>query len=206
VDAIDRRLVELLRSNARLSYAELARQVGLSAPAVHERVGKLESSGVLRGYHADVDPEAVGLGVTALIGIVQDSTADMEALMRTLSDMVEIESCYFMAGEESFLLKARVGTIAELEHLIVRLNRTTGVARTRTAVALSTKWEGRPQPANELPAQRRSALFARIDRPITHSQVSGGMYPENWYVLSRVTTRLSTSRKIEGWPSRAATR
>jgi Lrp/AsnC family leucine-responsive transcriptional regulator len=151
VDAIDRRLVELLRSNARLSYAELARQVGLSAPAVHERVGKLETSGVLRGYHADVDPEAVGLGVTALIGIVQDSTADMEALMRTLSDMVEIESCYFIAGEESFLLKARVGTIAELEHLIVRLNRTTGVARTRTAIALSTKWEGRPQPANEVP-------------------------------------------------------
>jgi len=59
VDAIDRLLVELLRTNARLSYAELARQVGLSAPAVHERVGKLETSGVLRGYHADVDPEAV---------------------------------------------------------------------------------------------------------------------------------------------------
>jgi len=72
VDAIDRLLVELLRTNARLSYAELARQVGLSAPAVHERVGKLETSGVLRGYHADVDPEAVGLGVTALIGVVQD--------------------------------------------------------------------------------------------------------------------------------------
>ncbi len=59
MDAIDRLLVELLRTNARLSYAELARQVGLSAPAVHERVGKLETSGVLRGYHADVDPEAV---------------------------------------------------------------------------------------------------------------------------------------------------
>lgn len=145
MDAIDRRLVELLRANARLSYAELARQVGLSAPAVHERVGKLETSGVLRGYHADVDPEAVGLGVTALIGVVQDSTGDIDGLLRRLGDMAEIESCYFMAGEESFLLKARVGTIAELEHLIVRLNRTAGIARTRTAVALSTKWEGRPQ-------------------------------------------------------------
>jgi Lrp/AsnC family transcriptional regulator, leucine-responsive regulatory protein len=149
VDVIDRRLVELLRTNARLSYAELARQVGLSAPAVHERVGKLETSGVLRGYHADVDPEAVGLGVTALIGIVQDSSEDIDQLLRTLGGMPEIESCYFMAGEESFLLKARVGTITELEHLIVRLNRTTGVSRTRTAVALSTKWEGRPQPARE---------------------------------------------------------
>jgi Lrp/AsnC family transcriptional regulator, leucine-responsive regulatory protein len=147
VDAIDRRLVDLLRTNARLSYAELARQVGLSAPAVHERVAKLETSGVLRGYHADVDPEAVGLGVTALIGVVQDSTSgDIDDLLRLLGEMTEIESCYFMAGEESFLLKARVGTIAELEHLIVRLNRTPGVARTRTAIALSTKWEDRPPP------------------------------------------------------------
>lgn len=146
MDAIDRHLVDLLRTNARRSYAELARQVGLSAPAVHERVAKLEATGVLRGYHADVDPEAVGLGVTALIGVVQDSSGDIDDLLRMLSEMTEIESCYFMAGEESFLLKARVGTIAELEHLIVRLNRTPGIARTRTAIAMSTKWEGRPPP------------------------------------------------------------
>jgi Lrp/AsnC family leucine-responsive transcriptional regulator len=149
VDAIDRQLVELLRANARLSYAELARQVGLSAPAVHERVGKLEAAGVLRGYHADVDPEAVGLGVTALIGVVQDSSGDIDDILRTFGGMPEIESCYFMAGEESFLLKARVGTIVELEQLIVRLNRTPGVSRTRTAIALSTKWEGRPQPTRD---------------------------------------------------------
>lgn len=146
MDAIDLRLVELLRGNARLSYAELARQVGLSAPAVHERVGKLEAGGVIRGYRADVAPESVGLGVTALIGIVEDSTADTDDVLAALRQMPEIESCYFMAGVESFLLKARVGTIAELEQLIMRLNRTAGVASTRTAVALSTKWENRPQP------------------------------------------------------------
>jgi Lrp/AsnC family leucine-responsive transcriptional regulator len=146
VDDIDLRLVELLRANARLSFAELARQVGLSAPAVHDRIGKLESSGVLRGYRADAEPEAIGLGVTALIGLVQDSGGDTDDVLETLRDMPEIESCYFMAGVESFLLKARVGTIAELEHLIVRLNRTPGVASTRTAIALSTKWEDRPQP------------------------------------------------------------
>jgi Lrp/AsnC family leucine-responsive transcriptional regulator len=147
VDAIDLSLVELLRRNGRLSYAELARQVGLSAPAVHERVGKLEASGVIRGYRADVEPEAIGLGVTALIGIVQDSGGDTDDVLESLRGMAEIESCYFMAGIESFLLKARVGTIAELELLIVRLNRTPGVASTRTTVALSTKWEDRPQPA-----------------------------------------------------------
>jgi Lrp/AsnC family transcriptional regulator, leucine-responsive regulatory protein len=147
VDVIDLRLVELLRANARLSYAELARQVGLSAPAVHERVGKLEAGGVIRAYRADVAPESIGLGVTALIGIVEDSAVDADDVLAALRQMPEIESCYFMAGVESFLLKARVGTIAELERLIVRLNRTPGVASTRTAVALSTKWENRPQPA-----------------------------------------------------------
>jgi Lrp/AsnC family transcriptional regulator, leucine-responsive regulatory protein len=146
VDAIDLRLLELLRGNARLSYAELARQVGLSAPAVHERVGKLESGGVIRAYRADVAPESIGLGVTALIGIVQDSGADTADVLAALRQMPEIESCYFMAGVESFLLEARVGTIAELERLIVQLNRTAGVASTRTAIALSTKWENRPQP------------------------------------------------------------
>ncbi|MFG1881177.1 Lrp/AsnC family transcriptional regulator [Micromonospora sp. NPDC049102] len=152
MDAIDLTLVDLLRGNARLSYAELARQVGLSAPAVHERVGKLESSGVVLGYRADVAPEAIGLGVTALIGIVEDSGADSDDMLESLRVLPEIESCYFMAGVESFLLKARVGTIAELEQLIVRLNRTPGVASTRTAIALSTKWENRPQPVGPQPA------------------------------------------------------
>jgi Lrp/AsnC family leucine-responsive transcriptional regulator len=147
VDAIDLNLVDLLRGNARLSYAELARQVGLSAPAVHERVGKLEASGVIQGYRAEVAADAIGLGVTALIGIVEDSGCSNEEVLDAFRAMPEIESCYFMAGVESFLLKARVGTIAELEQLILRLNRTTGVASTRTTIALSTKWENRPQPA-----------------------------------------------------------
>jgi len=147
VDAIDHSLIELLRGNARLSYAELARQVGLSAPAVHERVGRLESSGVIRAYRADVAPDAIGLGVTAIIGVVQESSFESDEVIGALRGFPEIESCYFMAGEESFLLKVRVGTIGQLEHFIVRLNRTPGIASTRTTIALSAKWEGRPQPA-----------------------------------------------------------
>jgi len=151
VDATDLRLVELLRGNGRLSYAELARQVGLSAPAVHERVGRLEASGVIRAYRAEVNPEAIGLGVTALIGVAQAAGSDAEVLISTLSELPEVESCYFLAGEESFLLQARVGTIAELESLVVRLSHTPGVARTRTTIVLSTKWEGRPRPLAAAP-------------------------------------------------------
>ncbi|MGH3741929.1 MAG: Lrp/AsnC family transcriptional regulator, partial [Micromonosporaceae bacterium] len=125
--------------------------VGLSAPAVHDRVGKLEATGVLMGYHAVADPEAIGLGVTALVGIIQSDTGEVDDMARALHGLEEVESCYFLAGEESFLIKVRVPAMAELEQLIIRLNRIPGVARTRTTVALSTKWEGRPQPGRYVP-------------------------------------------------------
>ena len=146
MDPIDRRIVELLTGNGRLSYAELARQIGLSGPAVHERVGKLEASGIIRAYRAQVDPEAVGLGVTAFIGIVQAAETEVDDIVAAMSALPEIESCHFLAGAESFLVQVRVPTIAQLEHLIVRLNRIPGVSSTRTTIALSTKWEGRPHP------------------------------------------------------------
>ena len=151
MDSTDRRIVDLLCANGRLSYAELARQVGLSGPAVHERVGKLESAGIIRAYRADVDPDAVGLGVTAFIGIVQAAESEVDDIVAAMSELPDIESCYFLAGTESFLLRVRVGTIAELEQLIVRLNRIAGVAATRTTIALSTKWESRPQLTREPP-------------------------------------------------------
>jgi Lrp/AsnC family leucine-responsive transcriptional regulator len=144
MDATDRRIIEHLTANGRLAIAELARQIGLSGPAVHERVGKLESSGVIRAYRAEVDPESVGLGVTAFIGIVASSENGIDAIVDSLAEIPEIDSCYFLAGTESFLLRIRVPTISDLEHLILRLNRTPGVASTRTTIALSTKWENRP--------------------------------------------------------------
>jgi Lrp/AsnC family transcriptional regulator, leucine-responsive regulatory protein len=146
VDPTDRRIVQLLQDNARLSYAELARKVGLSGPAVHERVGKLEAVGVIRGYRAEVDPEAIGLGVTAFIRIVETAGGAVDEILAALRQMPQIECCYFLAGDESFLVKVRLSTIAELERVIVDLNRTKGIAATRTSIALSTKWEGRPQP------------------------------------------------------------
>jgi Lrp/AsnC family leucine-responsive transcriptional regulator len=144
VDGTDRRILELLSANGRLSYAELARQVGLSGPATHERVAKLEASGIIRGYAALLTPEAVGLGVTAFIGIVQAADSEIDDIVADVSQLPEVDSCYFLAGAESFLLKVRVASITELEHLIVRLNRIPGIAATRTTIALSTKWETRP--------------------------------------------------------------
>lgn len=145
MDEIDRRIVQLLQTQARMSYAELARQVGLTSPSVQERVAKLERNEVITGYRAAINPEAVGLGITALIGIVTLAGSEYTDVADGIRQITEVESCYFMAGEESYLLKVRVGTMAELEQLVTRLSRLPGVGGTRTTIALSTKWESRPQ-------------------------------------------------------------
>ncbi|MCP2272135.1 Lrp/AsnC family transcriptional regulator [Actinokineospora diospyrosa] len=149
MDTVDRRIIAALRTNGRVTYADLGRQVGLSASAVHERVAKLESSGVITGYHAQVDPRAVGLGVTALVGIHPTDTADDEEVADALGELVEVESCYRVAGDEAFVVKVRVATVDDLERALSRLRRIKGVARTRSTVVLSTRFEGRPNTVEE---------------------------------------------------------
>lgn len=149
MDAVDRTLIEALRANGRATYAELARLVGLSGPTVTDRINRLEQAGVITGYRAMIDPNAVGLGVTALIGVLLSDAADLDDVGRRLRDVPEIEDCWFVAGEESYLLKVRAGDPLGLEKIIGKLNRIRGVARTRTTVALSTKWEGRQLPLED---------------------------------------------------------
>jgi Lrp/AsnC family leucine-responsive transcriptional regulator len=143
MDSVDRQLIDALRANARATYAELARVVGLSAPAAHERVAKLEASGVITGYHAAVAPEALGYAMNALIGIFITDDADADALTAAFTASPVIEDCWFVAGEETFVVKVAVPDVAGLEATIRALNATPGVARTRTTVVLSTKFEGR---------------------------------------------------------------
>jgi Lrp/AsnC family leucine-responsive transcriptional regulator len=143
IDTVDRQLIELLRANGRASYAELARQVGLSSPAVHERVGKLEAAGVITGHRAVVDPPSIGLDVTALVSVIESDSVDDTGLEEALRAMPEVEDCWRVAGSEGYVLKVRVTDIPALEAAISTLNRIRGVARTRTTVVLSTKWEGR---------------------------------------------------------------
>ena len=133
--------------NARATYAELGRLVGLSPPSVHERVGKLESSGVLRGYHAAVAPEALGYAISALMSVFLTDSANTNFINVALVAVPEIEDCWAVAGEESYIIKVRVRGTSELEKLISDVNRIKGVARTRTTVVLSTKFESRTPPS-----------------------------------------------------------
>lgn len=149
MDAVDKLLIETLRVNGRASYAELGREVGLSASTVHERVAKLEAAGVILGYHAVVDPRTVGLDVTALVGILPTDNADDDEVAHALERLGEVESCYRVAGEEAFIVKVRVPAMDDLERALGRLRRIGGVGRTRTTVVLSTRFEGRPNTVEE---------------------------------------------------------
>jgi len=144
MDLVDRQLIDALRNDGRASYAELARLVGLSSSAVHERVGKLEAAGVITAYRAVVAPRAIGVGVTALVGIAPGENGRDEVIASALEGMPEVESCYSVAGDDAFIVTLRVSSVDELHTCLGRLRAIDGVARTTTTVVLATRFEGRP--------------------------------------------------------------
>ena len=142
LDGRDLDIVAALQQDARATYADVGARVGLSASAVHERVRKLEQRGVIRGYRAVVDPESIGLFVTALIDARPFDPSQPDDLPERVSEFPEVEDCYSVAGEANYILKVRTGTTRELEDLIRRLREKAMVA-TRTTIALSIPFEGR---------------------------------------------------------------
>lgn len=136
----DRRLVELLRRDGRMSFTDLGKAVGMSTSAVHQRVRRLEDRGVIKGYAAVVDPTALDLPLTAFISITPLDPAAPDDIPERLRGLPEIEACHSVAGEENYILKTRVGTPGDLEDLLARVRATANVS-TRTTVVLSTPWE-----------------------------------------------------------------
>ena len=143
LDDRDLDIITALQEDARATYAEVAATVGLSASAVHERVRKLEQQGVIRGYRAVVDPEAIGLFVTALISASPLDARQPDDLPERVHEFPEVEDCYSVAGEANYVLKVRTRTTGDLEDLIRRLREKAGVA-TNTTIALSIPFEDRP--------------------------------------------------------------
>jgi Lrp/AsnC family leucine-responsive transcriptional regulator len=143
VEELDRRIVELLVADGRMSYTDLGKATGLSTSAVHQRVRRLEQRGVIRGYAAIVDPDAVGLPLTAFISVAPFDPSAPDDIADRLAEVQEIEACHSVAGEENYILKVRVATPGDLEHLLARIRGLAGVS-TRTTVVLSTPYEARP--------------------------------------------------------------
>lgn len=143
LDERDLQIIGALQEDARATYADIGRRVGLSASSVHERVRKLEQAGVIVAYRAVVNPDALGLLVTALIAVTPLDPMQPDDLPERVQAFPEVEDCYSVAGEANYILKVRSGTTEGLEDLIRRLREKAGV-QTRTTVVLSTPFEGRP--------------------------------------------------------------
>jgi Lrp/AsnC family leucine-responsive transcriptional regulator len=138
LDDTDLAIVRALQANARATYTEIGRAVRLSAASVHERVHRLETRGVIRGYHAEVDPEVLGMGVLSLVSVLPSDSMDAAATEAALAAIPQVETAYSVAGEDSHLLVVRTRSILELSQVLQRLQAIDGVARTRTAVVLAT--------------------------------------------------------------------
>ena len=134
LDELGWKLLVALQQNARASFAELGRTVGLSTPAVAQRVRRMEDEGIIRGYRADVDPVRIGLPIVAFIrmGIVGDV---LEKLTARVRKMPEIAECYRSTGEDSFILKVNVISVEHLKDVIDRL---TPYGTTSTSLVLAS--------------------------------------------------------------------
>jgi Lrp/AsnC family leucine-responsive transcriptional regulator len=144
IDETNRRLLAELQDDARLSLAELGRRVGLSSPAVAERLQRLENSGVIRGYRADVDPVALGYPLTAVIRI-RPGPRQLPKLAKLARDATEVVECHRITGEDCYLLRAHVRSVTHLEELIDTL---TPFGQTTTSIVQSS-----PVPARGVPVE-----------------------------------------------------
>ncbi len=143
VEPTDRRILQLLAADGRMSFTDLGRATGLSTSAVHQRVKRLEQRGLILGYGASVNHAAMGLPLTAFISIRPIDPAAPDDVPQRLAPVEEIESCWSVAGQESYILKIRVATPVDLEDLLARIRAAANVS-TRTTIVLSTAYENRP--------------------------------------------------------------
>jgi Lrp/AsnC family leucine-responsive transcriptional regulator len=136
LDNIGKKIVNILQRNARISFSDLGRNVGLSTPAATERVRKLEDAGVISGYHAAVDTAKVGFPVTAFIHLTTpvQHYPEVTSFMQNQDEVLE---CHHISGEESFIIKVVVPSVEHLESLVGKLS---PFGQTKTSIVLSSSF------------------------------------------------------------------
>ena len=139
LDRTNVRLLAELQADARLTLAELGRRVGLSSPAVAERLSRLERDGVIRGYHADVDPRALRFELSAVIRI-RPAPRQLPEVARLAQETLEVVECHRITGDDCFVLRAHVRDVDHLEEVIDRF---TAFGQTTTSIVQSSPVPGR---------------------------------------------------------------
>ena len=134
-------ILRLLQEDGRAKRTEIAETVGLSLPAVSERMRKLEERGIVAGYHAHVDARRVGIDVAAFVRVGVDGSDHYDEFVEAAAAMPEVQEVHAITGEGSHLLKVRLRNTSELERLLGALQRLPGVHATQTSIVLSTPKE-----------------------------------------------------------------
>ncbi len=149
LDQIDHKVLEILQSNAKITNAQLSKEIGLSPAPTLERVKKLETSGIIQSYHAQLDREKVGLGVTTFVqvSLVGHKKQVTEAFVEHINQIPEVIECHHVTGDSDFLLKIIARDISSYQKLMLeKINEIDEVANTRTMVILSTFKESKVLP------------------------------------------------------------
>ena len=137
LDHIDKQIIENLQADGRQTTSDLAQQVGLSVPAVAERIRKLNEGGIIQGFHAMVDPKQIGMDVGAYIILISESSAHYREVIESAQAHPEVVSCMSITGGGSHLLLVRTENTATLEALLGQIQAWPGVTRTETRLILS---------------------------------------------------------------------
>ena len=147
LDDVNRRLLRELHANPRITMSALARRVGMSSPAVTERVGRMERAGVITGYRMDVDPAALGLPVAAFVR-VRPSAGQLPRIAELAGTLDQVSECHRITGEDCFLMKVHAPTIADLEAV---LDQFLLYGQTVSSIVVSSPVPPRPLPVPTAP-------------------------------------------------------
>jgi Lrp/AsnC family transcriptional regulator for asnA, asnC and gidA len=141
LDETDRAILRILQEDARTPFSEVARQIDMSSATVHDRVGRMEDAGVIKGYHAEIDPKAVGYGVSAFVGLRVEQGREEDALDR-LRDIDGVREIHLTTGEWDVILRVVAEDTERLRELMFdRIAEMDGFSRSQTMIILGTDYE-----------------------------------------------------------------
>ncbi|WP_163100339.1 Lrp/AsnC family transcriptional regulator [Peribacillus alkalitolerans] len=150
MDAFDSKIIKVIMNNSRVKWADLAVEIGLSAPATAERVNRLVEQGVIKSFGALIDAEKVGSELTAFVAVSLERPEHRSPFLQLINDLDEVQECHHIAGEDDYLLKVRCRNTKDLDRVIsYHIKSLSGVIRTKTTIVMDTSKETFQIPINQ---------------------------------------------------------
>jgi Lrp/AsnC family leucine-responsive transcriptional regulator len=139
IDEIDKHILNLLMDNARMSYADIAKEVGMKSPSVIDRIKRLESLKIIKGYYAEIDYKAMGEDINAFIGVSIDNAKHIDEFESLVQDIdPDVMECHHVTGDFTFLIRVTTRNTSSLSKLIKKVRNVPGVDKTNTILVFST--------------------------------------------------------------------